>query len=144
MALSGVKGEESMDLITAKCAKCSKCVDACPTGALKADGQFDANKCISYLTIEYKSQIPSELAEKIGDRLFGCDECILACPWQRDAPVCKNKQFKFYDERARLNLQEVLNLSQQDFDMKLAGSPIKRLGLERLKRNAQVCLNNAD
>jgi len=143
LALSGVGGEESMDIIAAKCAKCNKCIDACPTGALRADGQFDANKCISYLTIEYKGQIPSELAEKIGDRLFGCDECFLACPWHQDAPVCKNKQFKFYDERARLNLQEVLNLSRQDFDMKLADSPIKRLGLERLKRNAQVCLNNA-
>lgn len=143
LALSGVKGEESVELITAKCAECNKCINACPTGALRADGQFDANKCISYLTIEYRGQIPSELAEKIGDRLFGCDECVLACPWQQDAPVRKNKQFKFYDERARLNLQEVLNLSRQDFDMKLADSPIKRLGLERLKRNAQICLNNA-
>ncbi|MBA7692950.1 Epoxyqueuosine reductase [subsurface metagenome] len=143
LALSGVGGEESMDIIAAKCDKCNKCIDACPTGALRADGRFDANKCISYLTIEYKGQIPSELAEKIGDRLFGCDECVLACPWQRDAPVCKNQQFKLYDERARLNLQEVLNLSRQDFDMRLAGSPIKRLGLERLKRNARICLNNA-
>ncbi|MHC4593374.1 MAG: tRNA epoxyqueuosine(34) reductase QueG [Planctomycetota bacterium] len=134
---------EQSGLITAKCANCDRCINACPTGALREDGQFDANKCISYLTMEYKGQIPSELAEKIGDRLFGCDECVLACPWQRDAPVCKNKQFKFYDEMARLNLQEVLDMSRQDFDMKLAGSPIKRLGLERLKRNARICLDNA-
>jgi epoxyqueuosine reductase len=137
------QNEKYMELITAKCAECNKCIDACPTGALRADGRFDANKCISYLTIEYKGRIPSGLAEKMGDRLFGCDECILACPRQQDAPVCRNKQFKFYDERARLDLQEVLNLSQQDFDMKLADSPIKRLGLERLKRNARVYLNNA-
>jgi epoxyqueuosine reductase len=143
LALNGVGGEESKDIIAAKCDKCNKCIDACPTGALRADGQFDANKCISYLTIEYKGQILSELAEKIGDRLFGCDECILACPWQRDAPVCKNQHFKFYGERERLNLQEVLNLSRHDFDMKLADSPIKRLGLEGLKRNARICLNNA-
>jgi len=135
--------EESIQSITAKCANCDKCITACPTGALRPDGQFDANKCISYLTIEYKSQIPSEPAEKIGDRLFGCDECVLACPWQRDAPVCKNKQFKFYNDRAELDLRRILNLTQRDFDAEFDDSPIKRLGLERLKRNAQVCLNNA-
>ena len=143
LALSGVGGEESIDLIAAKCAKCNKCIDACPTGALRADGQFDANKCISYLTIEYKGQIPSELAEKIGDRLFGCDECVLACPWHQDAPVCKNKQFKFYNDRAELDLRRILNLTQRDFDAEFDDSPIKRLGLERLKGNARICLNNA-
>jgi len=143
LARSEVEGRESTELITAGCANCDKCVNACPTTALRADGQFDANKCISYLTIEYKGQIPSMLAEKIGDRLFGCDECVLACPWQRDAPVCKNKQFKFYNDRAELNLSRVLNLTQRDFDLEFDGSPIRRLGLERMKRNAQVCLNNA-
>jgi epoxyqueuosine reductase len=143
LARSEIEGEESTEIITAGCANCDKCVNACPTGALRADGQFDANKCISYLTIEYKGQIPSELAEKIGDRLFGCDECVLACPWQRGVPVCKNKQFKFYNDRVELNLSRVLNLTQRDFDLEFDGSPIKRLGLERLKRNAQVCLNNA-
>jgi epoxyqueuosine reductase len=142
LALNGVEGEESMNLITAKCVKCNKCIDACPTGALRADGQFDANKCISYLTIEYKGQIQPDLAEKIGDWLFGCDECLLACPYQENAPVCKNKQFKFYNDRAKLNLQDVLNLSADDFDKKFADSPIKRLGLQRLKRNAQICLTN--
>lgn len=135
--------EESIQSITAKCDNCDKCINACPTGALRSDGQFYANKCISYLTIEYKSQILSELAEKIGDRLFGCDECVLACPWQRDAPVCNNKQFKFYSDRAELDLRRILNLTQRDFDAEFDDSPIKRLGLERLKRNAQVCLNNA-
>ncbi|MBA7617613.1 Epoxyqueuosine reductase [subsurface metagenome] len=75
--------------ITANCSDCNKCLTACPTGALRADSQFDANKCISYLTIEYKDRIPPDLAGKIGDRLFGCDECVLACPYQTDAPVCK-------------------------------------------------------
>ena len=143
-ACGEVEGEESTELITTGCANCDKCVNACPTGALRADGQFDANKCISYLTIEYKGQIPSELAKKIGGRLFGCDECVLACPWQRDAPVCKNKQFKFYNDRAEFNLSRILNLTQRDFDLEFDDSPIKRLGLERLKRNAQVCLNNAN
>ena len=133
--------------ITNHCSNCNKCIDACPTGALRADGQFDANKCISYLTIEYKGRIPPDLAEKIGDRLFGCDECVLACPYQEDAPVCKNKQFKFYNDRAELDLHEILSRGRPaclpyNFEAEFADSPIKRSGLDRLKRNAQICLMN--
>jgi len=126
----------------ALCESCSNCIAACPTGALKADGRFDATKCINYLTIEYKGQIPAELAEKIGDRLFGCDECILACPYQQNAPVCKNKQFKFYGDRAELDLQEILELTEEEFEKRFADSVIKRLGLVRLQRNARICLAN--
>ncbi|MBA7645653.1 Epoxyqueuosine reductase [subsurface metagenome] len=141
--------------ITNNCSNCNKCIDACPTGALRADGQFDANKCISYLTIEYsqggrlsaKGRIPPDLAEKIGAWLFGCDECVLACPYQKDAPVCRNKQFKFYSDRGRLDLHEILSRGRPaclpyNFDARFADSPIKRLGLDRLKRNAQICLAN--
>ncbi|MFQ6034664.1 MAG: tRNA epoxyqueuosine(34) reductase QueG [Sedimentisphaerales bacterium] len=128
--------------ITNSCSDCNKCIEACPTAALRADGQFDANKCVSYLTIEYKGQIPTDLAEKIGDRLFGCDDCVLVCPYQKNAPVCKNKQFKFYDSRAELNLRQILNLTEEQFERRFADSVIKRLGLARLKRNARVCLAN--
>jgi epoxyqueuosine reductase len=128
--------------VAGDCAGCRKCLDACPTGALKPDGQFDAGLCINYLTIEYKGQIPPGLAEKIGDRLLGCDECIVACPYQKRTPACKNKQFKFYRDRARIDLQEILNLDSGAFEAKFAESPIKRLGLEGLKRNARICLAN--
>ena len=128
--------------ITADCSICHKCIEACPTGALRPDGQFDASRCINYLTIEYKGPIPAELAEKVGDRLFGCDECVIACPYQKDAPAYKNKQFRFYPDRAQLNLQDVLSLSTELFEAKFADSPIKRLGLDGLKRNAQICLAN--
>jgi len=128
--------------ITNNCSNCDKCIGACPTGALRPEGQFDANKCINYLTIEYKGRIPPGLAEKITDRLFGCDDCVLACPYQKDAPVCKNKQFKFYSDRARLDLGRISNLTQQDFDTEFADSTIRRIGLDRLKRNAQICLDN--
>ena len=128
--------------IKSHCSNCDKCITACPTGALRPDGQFDANKCISYLTIEHKGRIPSALAGKIGNRLFGCDECVLACPYQKDAPVCRNKQFKFYNDRAKLNLQDILDMTEKDFETKFADSPIKRLGMERLKRNARICLDN--
>ena len=136
--------------IADSCHSCNKCIEACPTGALRADGQFDANKCISYLTIEYsqggrlsaKGQIPAGLAEKVGDRLFGCDECVLACPYQKEAPVCKNRQFKFYSDRAKLDLGRVLDLTEEDFYAEFGDSPIKRSGLSLLKRNARICLSN--
>jgi epoxyqueuosine reductase len=125
-----------------KCLACNKCISACPTGALKTDGQFNATKCINYLTIEYKGQIPSDLAEKIGDHLFGCEECILACPYQQNAPVCKNKQFKFYDDRAELDLEKILESGDEQFEMRFTDSVIRRLGLTGLQRNARICLAN--
>jgi epoxyqueuosine reductase len=125
------------------CEGCNRCVDACPTGALRSDGQFDARRCISYLTIEHKGEIPADLAVKIGGRLFGCDECILACPYQERAPACSNKHFRFCEDRAELSLTEVLNMDQESFETKFADSVIKRRGLETLKRNAQICLANA-
>ena len=94
------------------------------------------------MTIEYKGQIPADIAEKIGDRLFGCDECVLTCPYQQNAPVCRNKEFKFYSDRAELKVDEVLGLSEESFKAGFADSIIKRLGLAGLKRNAQICLNN--
>ena len=128
--------------IAGDCADCRKCLDACPTGALRPDGQFDAGLCINYLTIEYKGRIPPGPDEKIGDRLFGCDECIVACPYQKNAPACKNRQFKFYRDRARIDLQEILDLDAEAFEAKFADSPIQRIGLEGLKRNARICLTN--
>jgi epoxyqueuosine reductase len=128
--------------IKAGCSNCNRCLTACPTGALMPDGYFDANKCISYLTIEYKAEFPPDLAQKIGARLFGCDECVLACPHHTDAPVCKNRQFKFYNDRAKLNLHQILNMSEDDFETRFADSAFLRLGLDRLKRNAQACLTN--
>jgi len=126
------------------CRNCDKCIKNCPTGALRPDGLLDANKCISYLTIEHKSDIPATLASKIGDRLFGCEECILACPYQKIAPSCRNKHFKFYPQRVCLDLSEILKLNQSEFDERFADSPLKRIGLERLKRNAKICLQNID
>ena len=130
------------EAITNNCSNCDKCIKACPTGALMPDGRFDANKCINYLTIEYKGRITPYLAEKIANRLFGCDDCVLACPCQEDAPVCKNKQFKFYNNRTKLDLSRILNLTQQNFDTEFDDSTIRRIGLERLKRNARICLDN--
>jgi epoxyqueuosine reductase len=142
LALSEIEGEKSAPSVALNCSNCTKCIDACPTGALRADGQFDANKCINYLTIEHKGTIPSELAEKIGDRLFGCDECVLVCPYQQKAAVCRNNEFKFYRDRAALSLQQILDMNEGDFEAAFADSVIKRIGLDQLKRNARICLMN--
>lgn len=124
------------------CATCQKCIDICPTGALRSNGQFDAGRCINYLTIECKEEIPLDLLTIIGDRLFGCEECILTCPYYKNAPACKNTQFKFYPDRAMIELREILDLSEESFDIKFADSVIKRSGLQRVKRNARICLTN--
>ncbi len=125
-----------------KCKNCNKCIAACPSGALREDGQFDANKCISYLTIESKGKISEDLAFKRGDRLFGCDECVLACPYQQSSPACENKQFKFYSNRAEVNLHKVLEMTEEAFEREFGESPLKRAGLEKLKENAKTCLES--
>jgi len=125
------------------CVGCDRCLRACPTGALRADGGFDANQCISYLTIEHKGTVASERAGKIGDRVFGCDECVLVCPYHHAAPACANRQIRFYPERARLNLSHILELTPESVAAEFERSPITRPGLEALQRNARICMANA-
>ena len=124
------------------CPGCGKCVAACPTGALKQDGSFDATKCISYLTIEANTDVPAELAPKIGNHLFGCAECLMACPYQQKAPTCANKGFVHHPDRAELNLNDLLNLTEEQFKSQFARSPILRPGLPHLKKIAQICIQN--
>ncbi|MBN2591071.1 MAG: tRNA epoxyqueuosine(34) reductase QueG [Sedimentisphaerales bacterium] len=131
--------DESLLVPETICSTCEKCIKVCPTGALRPDGLLDASKCINYLTIEYKGEIPSELAEKIANRLFGCEECIKVCPYQKTAPACKNKQFQFHPEKAQINLDEVLKMNEELFETKFGDSVIKRTGLDVLKRNARIC-----
>jgi len=128
--------------MTESCPGCDSCIVACPTGALKPDGSFDATKCISYLTIEANTDIPADLAPKIGNHLFGCGECLLACPYQQKAPSCANKKFVFHPDRANLDLNEVLNLTEDEFHIRFAHSPILRSGLTHLQKTAKICLDN--
>ena len=128
--------------VSGGCSGCSKCIEACPAGALSGDGQFDARKCISYLTIEHKGPIEQEAARSIGDRLFSCDRCVMACPYQNKAPENRNRRFRFKLDMGRLDLREVIDMDAGAFEVKFANSVIKRIGLERLKRNALICLEN--
>jgi epoxyqueuosine reductase len=121
------------------CGDCEQCLRACPTGALSGTGNFDGRKCISYLTIEEKGDIPPEFAAKIGNRLFGCDECVSACPYQAAAPVCANKEFQFFPQRRVLQPEQILNWTQADFEQVFKSSAVERLGSERLNRNARIC-----
>ena len=125
------------------CKDCSRCIDACPGGAISKNRFFDARKCISYLTIEHKGRIPKELKSKINSHLFGCDRCILACPYNKKAPACVNKDFKFFAERLNLLPEQILKFSQDDFNSFFADSPIVRTGLRQIKRNALICSKNA-
>jgi epoxyqueuosine reductase len=124
------------------CQNCDLCVRACPAGALDANGGFDSRRCISYLTIEEKEAIPGPMASRI-NRLFGCDACLMACPYQTCAPVCNNNDFAFFPQRNRLDAKTILNWTQDDFDRHFSNSPLERIGLERLKRNAAICLGNS-
>jgi epoxyqueuosine reductase len=124
------------------CQDCRRCIQACPTGALQEDGHFDARKCISYLTIEHKGDIDPELSRRMGDRVFGCDECTLACPFHESAPPCANPSLKYHPDRGRLNLHDLLTLDQGTFESRFAGSPLVRSGMDSLLRNARICLQN--
>ena len=128
--------------IAESCPDCGRCVTACPTGALKPDGLFDAGKCVSYLTIEADGEIPAELAPKVGNHLFGCCDCVLACPYQQKALPCANKEFVFHSDRAEIDLNEILTLTDDQFQIKFANSPILRAGHGHLKRIAKICLAN--
>jgi epoxyqueuosine reductase len=117
------------------CGDCGRCIRACPTGALGFDGSFDARRCISYLTIEEPDDIPAE--HKIGNRIFGCDECILACPHELKGPPRQNKDFKHHPEWQNLTPEKIQSMTEDDFQKTFAGSGFIRLGLERLKRNCK-------
>jgi len=123
--------------MTNKCPDCNKCMRACPSGALAGNGSFDGRKCISFLN-QYNSEPTSQQAKS--DFMFGCDECILSCPFNINAPQRANSDFKFFQERMTLLPAEIINLSQSEFDKYFAGSPVERLGLEKLKLNAKACL----
>jgi epoxyqueuosine reductase len=126
-----------------RCGACRRCLDACPTRAFPAPYRLDARRCISYLTIEHKGQIPHEFREKIGNRIYGCDDCLAACPWNKFAKAAAEMRFKPRPAADSPPLAELLALDDTAFQTRFKGSPIKRVGRDRFVRNATVAAGNS-
>ena len=127
----------------AHCGQCSACIPACPTAAILGPGRLDARRCISYLTIELKGSIPAELRPLIGNRIYGCDDCQLACPWNKFA---QRGMLPDFDERNSLGEAGMVDLfawEEDEFNRRMEGSPIRRIGHERWLRNLAVGMGNA-
>jgi epoxyqueuosine reductase len=125
------------------CGSCARCIDICPTQAIRAPYQLDARRCISYLTIEHKSAIPEELRPLIGNRVYGCDDCQLVCPWNRFAQTSAEPDFNVRHGLDDATLVELFAWSEAGFHERLAGTAIHRIGYERWLRNVAVGLGNA-
>jgi epoxyqueuosine reductase len=126
-----------------RCGTCERCIKACPTGAITAPHRLDARRCISYLTIELKGSIPLELRPLVGDRIFGCDDCLDACPWNRFAQVSHETAFAARHSTTGMSLREYLKLTDAEFRAVFKNSPIKRIKRRGFLRNVCVALGNA-
>jgi epoxyqueuosine reductase len=129
--------------VSAHCGACTACIDICPTQAIVAPHRLDARRCISYLTIEHAGAIPEDLRPLMGNRIYGCDDCQLVCPWNKFA---QRSALPDFDERAGLSgaqLVELFAWSEEEFLQRTEGSPIRRIGHERWLRNIAVAMGNA-
>lgn len=131
------------DPVSSHCGSCTRCLSACPTGAIVAPYQLDARLCISYLTIEHPGSIPIGLRSHIGNRVYGCDDCQLVCPWNRYAKMTQEKDFLPRNGLDRADLASLFLWREQAFLSKFEGSAIRRIGYDRWLRNLAVGLGNA-
>jgi epoxyqueuosine reductase len=129
--------------VTPHCGTCRACIDVCPTQAIVAAGEVDARRCISYLTIELHGSIPVELRPLMGNRIYGCDDCQLVCPWNRFAQTTTAADFSVRNGLDAPALADLFAWTEAEFDTRLAGSAIRRIGHERWLRNIAVALGNA-
>ena len=128
---------------SAHCGTCQACIPACPTRAIVAPYRLDARRCISYLTIEHHSAIPLELRPAIGNRIFGCDDCQLVCPWNKFARAAAHPDFKVRHNLDAAALTDLFHWTAEEFEARMRGSAIHRLGFLRWSRNIAVALGNA-
>jgi epoxyqueuosine reductase len=128
---------------TDHCGRCHACLDICPTKAFPAPYQLDARRCISYLTIEHKGHIPLEFRAAIGNRIYGCDDCLAVCPWNKFAKVSHEAQFAARDTLQRPLLSELARLDDTAFRALFRASPIKRIGRDRFVRNVLIAIGNS-
>ncbi|MFM6923417.1 MAG: tRNA epoxyqueuosine(34) reductase QueG, partial [Polynucleobacter victoriensis] len=129
--------------ITSHCGECSECINICPTGAITAPYQLDARRCISYLTIEHKGSIPLELRPLMGNRIYGCDDCQLTCPWNKFAQMTSLPDFLPRHGLDQTSLLDLWSWSEEDFLSRHEGSPIRRIGYQAWLRNLAVGIGNA-
>jgi epoxyqueuosine reductase len=128
---------------SAHCGTCSACIPACPTGAITAPYRLDARRCISYLTIELHGAIPVELRRMLGNRIYGCDDCQLVCPWNKFARAASHPDFKVRHQLDASRLSELFAWTEAEFLARTEGSAIRRIGYQRWLRNIAVALGNA-
>ncbi len=131
------------DSTSAHCGSCSACIDICPTQAIVGPYQLDARRCISYLTIELRGAIPEKFRPLMGNRIYGCDDCQLVCPWNKYAQSTTESDFFPRDGLDSSQLIDLFNWTEQEFLSRLEGSPIRRIGYESWLRNIAVALGNA-
>ena len=131
------------EAVTEHCGTCRKCIDICPTQAIIAPYLLDARRCISYLTIEHKGAIPLELRPLMGNRIYGCDDCQLICPWNKYAKVTAEGDFAIRRDLDDVTLVELFSWTEAQFNKRMAGSAIRRIGHERWLRNIAVAMGNA-
>jgi len=125
------------------CGSCCACVDICPTNAFPAPYQLDARKCISYLTIEYKGHIAPEFRRAIGNRIYGCDDCLAVCPWNKFASDAREAKLQARDDLRAPSLADLAALDDAAFRAKFSGSPVKRIGRDRFLRNVLIAIGNS-
>jgi epoxyqueuosine reductase len=126
-----------------RCGSCTRCIEACPTDAIMAPYQLDATRCISYLTIEKRGEIPEELRTGIGQHVFGCDICQDVCPWNRKAPASALSEFQPRTELLNPALEWLATISDEDFRWQFRGSAVRRAKRSGLRRNAVVAMGNS-
>src|SRR5450830_117773 len=129
--------------VTPHCGQCSSCIDVCPTQAIVAPYELDARRCISYLTIELKGSIPVELRSLIGNRVYGCDDCQLYCPWNKFAQITAENNFHVKHGLDDISLVDCFGWTENEFKTKMAGSAIYRIGYTQWLRNIAIGLGNA-
>jgi len=125
------------------CGSCRSCLDACPTGAFPAPYRVDARRCISYLTIEHKGPVNPDLRVKLGNRIYGCDDCLAACPWNKYAVAASDLRYKARPELVAPRLGELARLDDAGFRALFSGSPVKRIGRNRFVRNVLYAIGNS-
>lgn len=125
------------------CGSCRACLDACPTDAFPAPFQLDARRCISYLTIEHKGPVDAELRGRLGNRIYGCDDCLAACPWNKFAIAAQELRYAGREDLNAPKLAELAGLDDAAFRAKFSGSPIKRIGRDRFVRNVLYAIGNS-